>query len=405
MMAHELSAKVSQYLQTLCVDLPERPTGSPGNRAATDFFARTIASFGFEVETPTFDCIDWTQQGARLTAGGATFQVEVSPYSPGCAAHAPLVVISTLDELEQADTTGQIVLLRGPIASEQLMPKHFPFYNPDHHQQIIARLEAQPPQAIVAATTENPEMVGALYPFPLFEDGDFDIPSVYMTAAEGDRLAVYAGQPVTLTIHAQRQPAVGCNVVARKRADSARRVVVFAHIDAKHGTPGALDNGCGVVTLLLLAELLKDYDGTLGIEIVALNGEDNYSAAGEILWLERNAGCFDDILLGINIDAVGYHQGQSAYSLYGCSAELTATIESVLTAYADMTAGEPWYQSDHSLFIQNGCPALALTSEAFMTILTQLAHTTQDTPDLVEPARVVHAAQALRDLLLRLDTV
>lgn len=36
-------------------------------------------------------------------------------------------------------------------------------------------------------------MMGALYPFPLFEDGDFDIPSVYMTDVEGERLAAYAG--------------------------------------------------------------------------------------------------------------------------------------------------------------------------------------------------------------------
>ena len=38
-------------------------------------------------------------------------------------------------------------------------------------------------------TDRNPELVGALYPFPLFEDGDFDIPSVFMTGDEGLRLA------------------------------------------------------------------------------------------------------------------------------------------------------------------------------------------------------------------------
>jgi aminopeptidase YwaD len=64
--------------------------------------------------------------------------------------------------------------------------------------------------------------------------------------------------------------------VARKgHAD--RRVVVFAHIDSRIGTPGANDNASGVASLLLLAQLLEDYRGSLCVELVAMNGEDYYS--------------------------------------------------------------------------------------------------------------------------------
>jgi aminopeptidase YwaD len=57
-------------------------------------------------------------------------------------------------------------------------------------------------------------------------------------------------------------------------------------VDGKQGTPGALDNAAGVVTLLLLAELLREYRRArrLGVEITAING-DHYSAAGEIQYL------------------------------------------------------------------------------------------------------------------------
>ena len=51
------------------------------------------------------------------------------------------------------------------------------------------------------------------------------------------------------------------------------------------GTPGALDNASGTTVLLLLAELLADYRGSLGVDIVAINGEDYYSAPGEIVYL------------------------------------------------------------------------------------------------------------------------
>jgi len=94
--------------------------------------------------------------------------------------------------------------------------------------------------------------------------------------------------------------------------------VFTAHIDAKRGTPGALDNAAGVVVLLLLAELLEDYAGRLAIELVALNGEDYYAAPGEISYLEHSRGRMDSTLLNVNLDAPGYRQGNTHYSLYGC---------------------------------------------------------------------------------------
>jgi aminopeptidase YwaD len=242
-----------------------------------------------------------------------------SPYSPGCRVEAPLVVVNNVAELETATLTGKIVLLHGEIAGEQLMPKNFPFYNPDHHQKIIALLENKQPQAIVAATTQDAAMVGSgIYPFPLIEDGDFDIPSVYMTAKEGERLAACARQVVSLENRAQRIPASGVHVIARQGTYPGRRVVLFAHIDAKMGTPGAADNASGVIILLLLAELLATYTGSLSVEIVPLNGEDHYNSPGEQYDLAANAGRFDEILLGTNIDGVGFHRGNAAYSLYNC---------------------------------------------------------------------------------------
>ncbi len=119
---------------------------------------------------------------------------------------------------------------------------------------------------------------------------------------------------VALHSRARRIPAAGCNVIARK-GGAARQAVLFAHIDAKAGTPGAIDNASGVVILLLLTELLADYAGELGVEIVALNGEDYYAASGEMQWLAMNQGRMDQILLGVNRDGVGYRLGKTAFSL------------------------------------------------------------------------------------------
>jgi len=96
----------------------------------------------------------------------ARFQAFVSPYSLGCHVRAPLQVASTLDELEKATVDGGVLLLRGELTKGQLMPKNFPFYNPDEHKRIIGLLESKRPAAIVAATARDLEMVGSQYPFP-----------------------------------------------------------------------------------------------------------------------------------------------------------------------------------------------------------------------------------------------
>lgn len=400
-MERVLSAKAQGYLHKLCVEIPNRRIGGAGNRAATDFFADVVASFGFAVESAEFDCIDWRQDGAELSAGGARFEAFASPYSLGCRVSAPLTVVSSVEELEAAAPGDEVLLLRGEIASGQLMPKNFPFYNPDEHRRIIRALEARAPRAIIAATSRD-EMAGAVYPFSLIEDGDFDIPSVYMTDVEGARLAEYTGQVVDLESRAERIPSTGRSVVARKGADSGRRAVLFAHIDTKMSTPGAADNAGGVIVLLLLAELLADTAGNLLVEIVPMNGEDYYAAPGERQYLAMSEGYLTEIILGINIDGVGYRQGSTAYSLYHCPEGIAGRIHGVFSAYDDIVEGSPWYQGDHGLFLMKGIPALALTSDD--SGLSEFVHSPHDKPEIVDPARLVTVAQALRDLLLSLES-
>ncbi len=396
--------KAQAYLRHLCVEIPNRRTGSPGNREATTFFADIARSHGFAIAAPVFDCVDWEQAGVSLEVGDKAFEAFASPYAAGCRVEAALAQVSTVEELEAAEASGKILLLTGDLTREQLMPKNFPFYNPEEHQRIIRALERQAPAAIIAATTRDPAMMGGgVYPFPLFVDGDFAIPSVYMTAEEGSRLAGHVGQRVALESRAARIPATGCNVIASKDGRSGRRIVTFAHIDAWLDTPGAGDNASGTVVLLLLAELLADYAGGLGIELVAMNGEDYYSNPGEQQWLALNAGRFSDILLGINVDDVGYYRGKVGYSLYNCPAAVAEVIQQTFAAYDGLVAGEPWYQGDHGLFLINEIPALALTSDQLAELMGGITHTPKDTPAVVDVARLAEVACALQDLILSLD--
>ena len=399
----DLLKQADFYLQRLCTDITNRCVGSDGNRAATRFFAETVSSFGFSVECPEFDCIDWTGESISLESSQQSFEAFVSPYSLPCSRTGRLAVVKTLEELKTFRAAGRMLLITGDLAREQLMPKNFPFYNPKEHKEIIDLLEIKRPSAVIAATTRNPELAGGIYPFPLIEDGDFTLPSCYMKEEEGVKLQACEGREVHLEIRSRRNLAKGCNVIAAKGRDPIGKIVLCAHIDAKMGTPGAVDNASGIIVLLLLAQLLRGYFGRRRIELTAINGEDYYSSPGEILYIEENKRSMSNIMLAINIDGAGYHKGKTAYSLYDVPNEVRLKAGETLGKYPGLMEGPPWFQSDHSIFIQNGRPAMAITTENFTEISTYFSHTPKDNPDIIDCGKLVETAAALHETCLKLS--
>ena len=392
-------AKSQLYLRTLCSAKPNRRTGSPGNREATGFFAATIRPYGYEIDSTPFDCLDYVHRGSVLACGEKTFEVCASPYSLGCDVSAELVAVSKVEELESTNCEGKILLIREAICSEQLMPKNFVFYNPEHHQKIIALLETRKPAGIITATERKPEQVGAVYPFPLIVDGDVDVPSVYCRDTVGDVLAANQGDSFRLKIDASRLPSSATNVIARLNAGAARKIVITAHIDAYEDSPGASDNASGTVVLLLCAEMLSDYQGEHCVEIAALNGEDHYSAGGQMDYLKLYGGGLPGVLLAVNIDDVGYRQGRSSYSFYECPAHLEKEAEHVFRRSDGLVRGEPWFSGDHMIFVQRQVPAVAFTSEYVLELMRTVTHTSSDTPDIIDCHKLVEVAQSLSALV------
>ena len=396
----DYAAKAQLYLTTLCSVEPNRRTGSRGNRAATDFFANTIRSYGYEIDTTLFECQDYICGGSFFTHGEDSYDVYASPYSLGCDVLTELITIKTMEELENTDFTGKILLLKGAICAEQLMPKNFVFYNPEHHQKIIALLEDGKPAGIITATERKPEQVGVLYPFPLIVDGDFDVPIVYCRDTVGDVLAAGQGDLYRLKIDAKRLPSSAANIIARLNPDASEKIVITAHIDAYEDSPGASDNASGTVVLLLCAEKLSNYRGEYCIEFAALNGEDHYSAGGQMDYLSRYGDEFPCILLAVNVDDVGYNRGKSAYSFYECLPEIKKLAAAAFRRFGGLDQGEQWFNGDHMIFVQSGVPSLAFTSECMPELMKTVIHTSADTPEIIDYHKLVELAESL-DALVR----
>lgn len=390
----DLAGRIASHLDVLVNRTGERPTGSPGNREATAYVKAELESLGLRVEYPVFSCIDWEGGPVRLRAGGEEFDAYPGPYSLPFSGSARLETASCVGDLREKRITGAILLIHGELASEPLFPKGFVFYNPEEHQEIIRILEKRKPVAIIAATGQAPFTAGAPYPFPVFEDGDFDIPSAYMKDVDGARLLGHAGTQVELVFEARRIPATGHNVIGTIGSRGSGRVVLTAHIDARKGSPGALDDGAGVAALLGVAELLAGRPDAPAVEFAVLNGEDYYAASGEMAYLEANEGRWHEIRLAINMDDVGYGKGKTAYSFYECAGSLRVACEAALAGFDGLVPGEQWVQGDHSIFVQQGVPALAFISDQGEYLMREFVHTERDTVDLVNPDILAELAEA-----------
>lgn len=395
--ASELLPKCNYFLENLCVKIRDRSVGSDGNRLATTFFENELKNLGWESVKQEFNAVDWKEDGATLNSGKSQFEVFVSPYSLGCSVEAVLVGAQNYNELCSLDCKGKILFLHGEIAKEQLMPKNFPFYNPDEHQRIISQLENSGAVAIICATNRNPALAGGVYPFPLIEDGDFNVPSVYMTDEEGKRLIPFLGRKMTLVSNSKRIEGKGYNCTGKIGNKDADRIVITAHIDSKKGTPGAIDNASGVTILLLLANLLRDYNGNKQIELVALNGEDYYGVPGQLSYITANQDQFDNILLNVNIDGAGYKTGNSVFSFFNLPEMINKKAGEVLKEFPTIVEGIQWPQGDHSIFVQFGRPAIAVSSQWFTENIESqdITHTSKDTIDIVDLSKLVELAQAI----------
>ena len=404
MSLNPLISLADRHLHQLCLEIPGRVLGSPDNHKASAYIREQLERCGARVQTQCFDCLDYRSGEIRLTAEtGESFQAFISPYSNPCDLQAPLARATSSDELRAGNFRANLLLLSGEIAREQLMPRNFVFYNPDSHQEIHRLLAEQQPAAIITATGQNSELAGAPYPFPMIEDGDFDIPVAYMTDNEGLRLEKWIGQPLRLFMDAQRIPSWAENVSASFGPSDPKRFVVCAHLDAKQGSPGAVDNAGGVVTLFILTKLLQDLPQPPPVELLFINGEDHYSAGGEMAYLKLHQGKLDQIRLVINNDGAGFHGYSDALSFYGTSPAVEACAKALLEEFPTLGTGESWPQSDHMVFAMNQVPAMAITTVGFAEMEKQVAHTAKDHPEIVETPQLVETARFIRDLILTLE--
>lgn len=374
----------------------ERPIGTESNERISEFLQGISVKMGYDVISLDFDCYRWEKGESFIGFRGNRLNLFPGPFSKSFVGEAEIVRISTLEELRNFNITGKIALLDGMLTREPLMPKDFPFYYPDEHKSIIDLFENKKPKAIIAITDKHP-MCG-LNPFPLFEDGNFSIPSAYIGKNTGDKI-VDETNSLRINLISNKVKSSGRQIIASKKGRNKGKIVVCAHMDTKYGTVGAIDNAAGVEVLFQIMKNLQNYDGLYDFDFVPFNGEEYYGVCGQLGYLKFVENQETEIKLVINIDSPGHIDSKTAISTYNFTDKKNQWIDKIIAKSAGIVKGSDWIAGDHAMFAFQGIPCVAVTSSNLSDTVLELTHTPNDTIENIEKCILKETSQFLTDLI------
>ncbi|MFH1012927.1 MAG: M28 family metallopeptidase, partial [Thermoplasmatota archaeon] len=113
----------------------------------------------------------------------------------------------------------------------------------------------------------------------------------------------------------------GTNVVATLPGTNTESDAVFiisAHYDTVKDSPGAIDDGSGVVAMMAIAQVLSSYSFDHTIKFIAFSGEE-VGAHGSYAYAKKAYEAHENIKAVLNLDMIGYtlYNGTSVYASFG----------------------------------------------------------------------------------------
>ena len=378
-----------------------RMAGSDGERRAAELVVDALESAGVRgVRTDPFEIAAWKRGSADLTVttpgrDGSdrtrSFEALALPYSPAGRIEGALVDVGygTPAEIDAVDVDGRIAVASTTAPADG---------------RFIHRMEkfgyAVEAGAVGFVFVNHVE--GQLPPTGSLTFGkEAAAPAVGVSAETGEWLREYAANTagsvasVTFSVDAETVPGESRNVIGRIGPDTDERLLLLAHYDGHDIAEGALDNGCGIATVVTAADILATAFETddellpIGVDVVAVGCEE----VG-LLGSERLAETIDlETLRGVvNVDGAGRFRDLVALTHTSDATASVARTVSKGTRHPIEVTSEPHPFSDQWPFVRRGVPALQLHSDSGERG-RGWGHTHADTRDKVDDRNVrEHAA-------------
>ncbi|GAA0526563.1 Zn-dependent amino-or carboxypeptidase, M28 family [Halorubrum aquaticum] len=367
-----------------------RMAGSDGERRAAELVADAFDRAGLrEVRTDPFELTAWERGGADLRVGvpgrdgterTREFEALALPYSPSETVEGELVDVGygTPEEINDADVAGRVAVASTTTPSDS---------------RFVHRMETfgHAVEAGAAGFVFVNHLEGQLPPTGSLTFGEpAAAPAAGVSAETGDWLREYAANAdgpvasVELAVEASFRSAESRNVIGRVGPDTDERLLLLAHYDGHDIAEAALDNGCGIATVVTAAGILSEAELPVGVDVVAVACEE----VG-LLGAERLAETIDlDAVRGvINVDGAGRFRDLKALTHTSETARSVASAVSAATRQPIEIDPDPHPFSDQWPFVRRGIPALQLHSDSGERG-RGWGHTHADTRDKVDDRNV-----------------
>lgn len=168
------------------------------------------------------------------------------------------------------------------------------------------------------------------------------------------------------------------NIIIEKHGSISNQwIIIGAHYDSVEESPGANDNGTGVISTLQIARIINDLNPRIGVRIINFGAEEQ-GFIGSSHYVRNTLPSTDSILLMLNLDQLGGTKGEDNRKIY-CerdddlnplsnnlpSSLMTDTLAKIISLYTNL---EPIisdaYSSDYVPFEDDGLTITGLYQES-----------------------------------------
>lgn len=359
-----------------------RMGGSEGEAAAADLVADAFADAGLRnVHQETFGMEAWRRGSSSLHVESPVereFETVALPYSPAGDVSGELVDVGygTPAEIDERDVAGKIAV------ASTTTPEGGRFV---HRMEKFGYAVERGAEAFVFVN----HLPGQLPPTGSLTFGTEAVaPAVGVSRETGAWLTEFAddGGRARLRVDAETVPGRSQNVVGTVGPETDEELLLVAHYDGHDIAEGALDNGCGIATVVAAAGVLHEVAADLDrrVRVVAVGCEEVGLLGARHL---ADSVDVDRVAAVVNVDGAGRFRDLVALTHTSESTAAVAERVADRTRQPIEVKPRPHPFSDQWPFVRRGIPALQLHSNSGERG-RGWGHTHADTRDKVDDRNV-----------------
>ncbi|KAB2334549.1 M20/M25/M40 family metallo-hydrolase [Cytobacillus depressus] len=373
-----------EHIKYLSKEIGTRPGGLEAEKKSADYIARTLKSYGYDVEYQYFPVDDQYIANVALPDGKVwEMSAAVNGVISDTAVKAEVVFVEGgTNANDFTDVSGKVVLMERASSTA------------DYRAQVENAVQAGAAGVVLQSLVGSRGNYGQAFNPSLAKK--YDVPVFGSAYIQGEWLKEQMKKgTVEISLTAKHYSNLqSVNVIATKKAKSkdenVKEVILGAHHDSVVGAPGANDNASGVGLMLELARVYKGYNTDKTLKFIAFGSEER-GLLGSKYYVEQLSQEQRDQIEAVFVPDMVATNYDKAKNLYAMTVDGSTNIVTDSTTAAGARLGNSdilpgtFGSSDHVYFHRAGIPAalfiwMGIDSwDPLVYHIEKVYHTPQDT--------------------------